>query len=155
MNEYAISEINFYNGEMPIATIIDKITSKPVGYLGPFRGYKFQISATFEGSRNKGSSKVVGLGNVWTMNMGERNIFSLSNCDWVETKLELLKGLAMIAIDHLCVHDDAVFLNPIHEYTYSNGSKYWALGMLDHFINEVGIYLDKKIGTNFMDSHKM
>lgn len=42
----------------------ERKVNKSTVYLSPFRGYRFQVSGTFDGHGDYGSTEVVGLGNV-------------------------------------------------------------------------------------------
>jgi hypothetical protein len=48
---------------MPILKLMNA-DGRSLGYVSPFRGYCFQVSATVNGEGDKGSSTVVGLGNI-------------------------------------------------------------------------------------------
>ena len=113
-----------------------------VGFLSPFRNYKFQVSATFEGSRDLGSSKVIGLGNVWHANKSRGDgICYQSNLTWFDTKKELLKGQAALAILDFERHDYKVSLGHVGKVKLSNDEEVWVDDFLDYFIEEVAIYL--------------
>ena len=70
-------------------------------FLGPFRLYKFQVSETFEGNWDLGSSQVVGLGNILLPrpNPTERKSTYCSNLSRVETEKYILSLMAKEAVD--------------------------------------------------------
>ena len=61
-------ELRMYENFMPVLEI--KVNDKVVGYLSPFRGSRFQVSGTFDGQGDYGSSEVVGLKNAILKNTG-------------------------------------------------------------------------------------
>ena len=88
---------------MPILTLVcaDKDDNEIVtGYLSPFRGYSFQVSASFTGSVDLGASQVVGLANIKVDHWGEKTATAVtnSNCSLTSITKELLKGLMLDAI---------------------------------------------------------
>ena len=142
MKKVTMKEIRFYGfRNMPIAVLIDE-NGNEVGYLSPFRNYKFQVSGTFEGDRDIGSSKVVGLGNIWNANKSRGDgIGYQSNLTWFDTKKELLKGQAALALLDFERHDYKVSLGSFREIKLSNDETVWVDNDLDWFIEEVAIYL--------------
>ena len=64
--KFEICKSTIVNNEMPILKITkdDGDGFRRVGYLSPFRGYRFQVSGTINGSGDYGSSSVVGLAKV-------------------------------------------------------------------------------------------
>lgn len=58
-----LTSIRYYKGYMPIG-ILTNSKGREVGYLSPFRGYSFQVSADFEGHGDFGSTQVFGLNNL-------------------------------------------------------------------------------------------
>ena len=142
MKKVTMKEIRFYGvRNMPIGVLTDE-EGNEVGFLSPFRNYKFQVSATFEGSRDLGSSKVIGLGNVWHANKSRGDgIGYQSNLTWFDTKKELLKGQAALAILDFERHDYKVSLGCFGKKVLSNGEEVWVDNDLDWFIEEVAIYL--------------
>ena len=103
MKVISISEIKFYQNTIPVAVLVDE-EQNPVGYLAPFRGYRFQVSETFEGVGDLGSCPVFGIKNVlYSMSGGDvkqpTDRFGYNtNLGWNETAEMLLKGAALIAI---------------------------------------------------------
>ena len=100
MKKAIISEIRFYQDSIPIAVIVDAETQEEVGYLSPFRGYRFQVSQTFDGCGDLGSSDVVGLNKILHCNapkdLGEFGYNS--NLGWEDTCIEFLMGQALVAL---------------------------------------------------------
>lgn len=76
-----------------------KVNDKVVGYLAPFRGYRFQVSGTFDGEDDYGSSEVVGLKNAILKSTGTSDD-SLHYAH--DTSIEMLLGLATIALAKFC-----------------------------------------------------
>ena len=142
MKKVTMKEIRFYGiKKMPIGVLIDE-DGNEVGFMSPFRNYKFQVSGTFEGDRDIGSSKVVGLGNIWHANKSRGDgIGYQSNLTWFDTKKELLKGQAALALLDFERHDYKVSLGHFGKVKLSNGEEVWVDNDLDHFIEEVAIYL--------------
>lgn len=142
MKKVTMKEIRFYGfRKMPIGVLVDE-DGNEVGYLSPFRNYKFQVSGTFEGDRDIGSSKVVGLGNIWHANKSRGDgIGYQSNLTWFDTKKELLKGQAALALLDFERHDYKVSLGSFREIKLSNDETVWVDNDLDWFIEEVAIYL--------------
>lgn len=66
--KFEICKSTIVNDNMPILKITkdnnDGSDFRRVGYLSPFRGYRFQVSGTIDGSGDYGSSSVVGLAKV-------------------------------------------------------------------------------------------
>ena len=142
-NNIYFGKINFYGtSKMPIIELC--IDDKTVGYLSPFRGYKFQVSGTLEGQRDIGSSQVIGLGNVWNSRRDEtNNKLVSSNLSWEETRKELLKGQAMIALFQFQSFKKALIkFAKFGKKTLSNGEEVWVNDDLDYFIKEVAIWLN-------------
>ena len=97
-----LSSIRYYKGYMPIG-ILTNDDGMEVGYLSPFRGYSFQVSATFEGHSNLGSTQVFGLNNLLDARFGtERNLGYQSNLRMDTVKVYLLKLAAKEAIANFC-----------------------------------------------------
>lgn len=143
MKKVTMKEIRFFGfRRMPIAVLADD-EGNEVAFLSPFRNYKFQVSATFEGDRDIGSSKVIGLGNVWSANKSRgEGIGYQSNLTWFDTKKELLKGQAALALlDFERRHDYKVSLGHFGKVKLSNDEEVWVNDFLDYFIEEVAIYL--------------
>lgn len=138
-----ISEIRSYHG-MPIAILVDE-SGEEVGYLSPFRKYSFQVSGTFEGQGDMGSTRVVGLMNI----LGSTSdVNQPANCGWDETRRELLKGMASMAIMQFCGNHGYVYRDQ-----YWNKSKMTPMicgmvpsnkltKMLDVYSMDVMLYLD-------------
>lgn len=104
-----ISNYDFKRGDnqyhMPIlkiACVLDNEEQSEIitGYLSPFRGYRFQVSATHDGNMDLGSSSVVGLANLKIDNWGRETPTALtaSNCSLIGITKEILKGLMSNAI---------------------------------------------------------
>ena len=94
-----LSSIRYYKGYMPIG-ILTNDDGMEVGYLSPFRGYSFQVSATFEGHSDLGSTQVFGLNNLLDARFGtERNLGYQSNLRMDTVKVYLLKLAAKEAVD--------------------------------------------------------
>lgn len=95
-------ELRIYENFMPVLEI--KVNDKVVGYLAPFRGYRFQVSGTFDGEGDYGSSEVVGLKNAILKNTGtsDDSWYYRSNCNTHDTSIEMLLGLATIALAKFC-----------------------------------------------------
>ena len=95
-------ELRMYENFMPVLEI--KVNGKVVGYLAPFRGYRFQVSGTFDGDGDYGSSEVVGLKNAILKSTGTSNnsLYYRSNCNAHDTSIEMLLGLATIALAKFC-----------------------------------------------------
>lgn len=90
---------------MPILTLVcvDKAGNEVItGFLSPFRGYSFQVSASFEGQVDLGASQVVGLANIKVNDWGDANktktAATSSNCSLDGITKELMKGLMLDAI---------------------------------------------------------
>ena len=137
-----ISKIDFYGvSNMPIAVIDYDDNSK--GYLSPFRAYKFQVSGSFEGERDMGSSQVVGLKNIVELKMpnkyGAGYSSNVGNEDFVK---EILKGQAMIAMVKAS-RGESIHLGQFGQVELSNGEQLFVNDDLDKFIEEVYIYLNK------------
>ena len=95
-------ELRMYENFMPVLEI--KVNDKVVGYLAPFRGYRFQVSGTFDGEGDYGSSEVVGLKNAILKSTGtsDESLYYRSNCNTHDTSIEMLLGLATIAVAKFC-----------------------------------------------------
>lgn len=99
-----LSSIRYYKGYMPIGILTDD-AGHEVGYLAPFRGYSFQVSATFEGHSDLGSTQVFGLNNILDARLGtERNIGYQSNLRMDSVKLYMLKLAAKEAVNKFCAN---------------------------------------------------
>lgn len=142
MKKITMKEIRFYGfRKMPIGVFVDE-EGNEVAFLSPFRNYKFQVSATFDGDRDMGSSKVIGLGNIWSANKSRGDgIGYQSNLTWFDTKKELLKGQAALALLDFERHDYKVSLGHFGKVKLSNDEEVWVDNDLDYFIEEVAIYL--------------
>ena len=84
-----------------------------VGYLAPFRGYKFQVSATPDGQGDCGSTTVIGLGHLrGVMSARDEN----DHTHWAFRSNRKPKGIleevvaayAVVAIEKFC-HDNLAF----------------------------------------------
>ena len=95
-------ELRMYENFMPVLEV--KVDDKVVGYLSPFRGYRFQVSGTFEGEGDYGSSEVIGLKNAILKSTGtsDESLYYRSNCNAHDTSIEMLLGLATIAVAKFC-----------------------------------------------------
>ena len=95
-------ELRMYENFMPVLEI--KVNDKVVGYLSPVRGYRFQVSGTFDGEGDYGSSEVVGLKNAILKSTGtsDNSLYYRSNCNAHDTSIEMLLGLATIALAKFC-----------------------------------------------------
>lgn len=145
MKKVSIKEIKFYNEniKMPIGILTDE-NGEEVGYLSPFRNYCFQVSGTFDGQMDLGSSKVIGLGNVWNAKKSRSEIGYQTNLNWYDTKKELLKGQAALAImsfENYFGGEYKFISSNFGEKKLSNGETVWVNDDLDWFIEEVAIYL--------------
>ena len=99
-----LSSIRYYKGYMPIG-ILTNSKGMEVGYLSPFRGYSFQVSATFEGHSDLGSTQVFGLNNLLDARFGtERNIGYQSNLRMDSVKLYMLELAAKEAVNKFCAN---------------------------------------------------
>ena len=153
---YDIESIKFYGcAKIPVAVLTD-YDGNDIGYLSPFRGLSFQVSKTIDGQWDKGSIKVIRLGNIWSTSFTESNKtqYNYSNCNERETKLEILKGLALIAIEQftsIARRDKSMMLFVNHNKKFtgdnenSDGAKNWCQTSLDFYIHEVGIWLDNQL----------
>ena len=56
-------ECKLYNDEIPVIELKVKDSDIIVGYLSPFRCYRFQVSGTFDGQGDYGCTEVIGLAN--------------------------------------------------------------------------------------------
>lgn len=70
-------EIKMYEGRIPVMQLDvinedDGSIEEGVGFLAPFHGYSFQVSKTFEGEYDMGSTAVVGLGHITDMSNSYR-----------------------------------------------------------------------------------
>lgn len=70
------------------------------GFLSPFRGYKFQVSATYDGQNDLGSSDVVGLANLRILSKGKDTptASTVSNCSIEGINKIILSGLMLDAL---------------------------------------------------------
>lgn len=101
-------ELRMYENFMPVLEI--KVDDTVVGYLAPFRGYRFQVSGTFNGQGDYGSSEVVGLKNAIIKSTGssDESWYYRSNCNAHNTSIEMLLGLATIAVAKFCRNRDYI-----------------------------------------------
>ena len=74
-----------------------------IGYLHPFRGYRFQVSGAPEGVLDHGSSQVIGLSHCLRATYKE-GYGSNSNLDPQGISQELLRGQAALAVIEFCHH---------------------------------------------------
>lgn len=88
-----VGEFYMYADKIPCVEIINKETGKAVGYLSAFRDYKFQVSGTWEGESDQGSTPVFGLQTFRTVRQEGR-----SNLNNVETKKFIIEACAKVAI---------------------------------------------------------
>jgi hypothetical protein len=141
-----ISEIRRHECGMPIAVLVNE-NGDEIGFLSPFRGYSFQVSGDFEGHGDMGSSRVIGLANVLTAELPKQ--IAPSNLYWEETKKELLKGQAMLALynfgKYAGVTVDTYTSELSGNKVLSDGRKVWCNDALDLFIEEVCIYVASTI----------
>lgn len=145
-NNIYFGKINFYGtSKMPIIELC--IDDKTVGYLSPFRGYSFQVSETLNGHRDMGSSQVIGLGNIWKSRRDEtNNKLVSSNLSWDETKKEILKGQAMIALSQFQTLKKALIkYGRFGKKILSTEEEVWVNDDLDYFIEEVAIWLNSQM----------
>lgn len=100
-----------YEGYMPVIKI--ETEDGDDFYLSPFRAYKFQVSGTFEGGGDYGSSMVVGLSNCivdyFAICNGE--IGRQSNCSEQRISKEILRGQAALAIMDFCRIENVHFVD--------------------------------------------
>lgn len=70
------------------------------GYLSPFRGYRFQVSATHDGQVDLGACDVVGLANLKINSWGQKTdtADTSSNCTLVGITKNVLLGLMVDAL---------------------------------------------------------
>lgn len=97
--KFEISEIRYYcTGafKMPIGVLKTADEKKQVvGYLSPFRNYAFQVSDTFKGEGDRGSTPVMGLLNIiGAVPPAEHQACNLT---WPETIQYMMKSLATMA----------------------------------------------------------
>ncbi len=86
-----------------------------VGWLSPFRGYRFQVSATKEGEHDLGATEVIGLKHVVEVEYNttsEKRYGYQSNVGSEEIQDELLAGLASIAIAKFSTGINRAYLMP-------------------------------------------
>ena len=104
-----ISSYDFKRGEtqyhMPILKVAcvtndEKEEEVITGYLSPFRGYRFQVSATHDGITDLGASDVVGLANLKITSLGVETptASTSSNCGLVGITKNILSGLMLDAL---------------------------------------------------------
>lgn len=94
---FEICKSTITNGNMPILKITKD--NDRVGYLSPFRGYRFQVSGTIAGSGDYGSSSVVGLAKVLYADYSSDKDGTFGYQSNVsDTGAEILCSLAEIAI---------------------------------------------------------
>lgn len=122
-NMYYAKGIKFTEGRMPILVLTN---SEKNIYLSPFRGYKFQVSNSFDGDWDLGSSRVVGLGNIISETLRMKGGVYSSNLSKVNTEKYIFELMAKEAIEEAMRHpeikgtiDRALF----KEYTSSGQNK--------------------------------
>ena len=89
---------------IPTIEIIDpKLESdnEVVGYLQPFRGYKFQVSGTAKGSMDLGSTRVIGLGHLINITHKTGPTFN-SNRNMEGISKELILAMISLAVTNFC-----------------------------------------------------
>lgn len=140
-----ISTLSFNDHNMPIATI--EYNDGSVGYLSPFRAYKFQVSKTFDGQYDMGSSEVVGLRNIVEgfdfPNKNSNYTGYASNVNLIGFVKEMLKGQAMLALMKSNRKGEPFDMGKFDRVELSNGESVFINNDLDEYIEEVYIYLTK------------
>lgn len=115
-------ELKMYENFMPVLEI--KVDDIVVGYLSPFRGYRFQVSATFDGQCDYGSSEVIGLKNAILKSKGisAESRYYRSSCNAHNTSIEMLLGLATIAVTKFCRNRDYIMpdINRVDEHVLND-----------------------------------
>ena len=82
-----------YEEVIPCIEIINKETGKILGYLSAFRDYKFQVSGTWDGESDLGSTPVFGLETFKSVRQAGR-----SNLGNDSTKKFIIEACAKVAI---------------------------------------------------------
>lgn len=97
MRTITLGEIQYYNETMPVIEVL--VNDKVMGYLSPFRKYAFQVSKTFEGEWDLGSTRVFGLNNLMNCTIDESKC-GPSNLNWVDGEAQeyLLQCAALMAL---------------------------------------------------------
>lgn len=89
---------------IPTIEIIDpklEGDNQVVGYLHPFRGYKFQVSGTAEGSMDLGSTRVIGLGHLINLTHKSGPTYR-SNRNMEGISKELILAMISLAVCNFC-----------------------------------------------------
>lgn len=102
---------------VPVISLLDDTTKKPIGYLSPFRGYKFQVSRTSDGSCDLGSSRVIGLGNCIVTTRCNDGYMFRSNENADGQTMVLLGAMATVAISDFACNRGYIVPNcdPYHD----------------------------------------
>lgn len=160
-----LSSIRYYKGYMPIGVLTNE-DGDEVGYLAPFRAYSFQVSATFDGHSDLGSTQVFGLNNLLDARFGtERNLGYQSNLKMDTVKVYLLKLAAKEAIANFCEKTWAltqeygtecyrVFKDTPCESYLGDGKKLpflWGSTMLDRFVGLCVKWLSPSLYETYTD----
>lgn len=121
-------------------TVNDDISGRTrIGFLAPFRGYKFQVSGNLNGARDCGSSEVVGLARILLADYGipedKMSIWGYqTNIPISETGIYMLQALAEVAIRKFTDGERGLY----EVYT------------LTKFIKLCAIYIANKVGSNII-----
>jgi hypothetical protein len=82
-----------YKNGLPVLSVVEEETNKTIGYLTPFRGYRFQISETIKGEGDMASSEVIGFGNIVTVCKNPIKRTSLYNSIYASNSESLTEGI--------------------------------------------------------------
>ena len=121
-------------------TVNDDISGRTrIGYLTPFRGYRFRVSGDMNGGGNYDSSEVVGLARILLADYGisEDKMGTWgyqTNIPISETGIYMLQGIAEIAI---------------HKFTDGERGLY-EVYTLTKFIKLCAEYIAHKVGSNLI-----
>ena len=126
---YTLNEMTVDEDGFPYVRI--KVNHLTVGYLMPFRGYRFQVSGTTNGIGDIGSSPVVHFkDSIKDMHPGDA--------------MEFLTGQAIIALENMCRHTQAYINLP----GGMNSSMIVGPRTFDEFIKFYNGYDERHIGMN-------
>ena len=104
LEKIKFGEIVSEEGKIPVLELLvvdENDETITIGYLSPFRGYKFQVSGTDKGEGDCGGSIVIGLARCITFTDGDGPTY-YSNEDRKGIAIELLRGQASLAISQFC-----------------------------------------------------
>ena len=126
---YTLTEMNIDEDGFPCIRI--KVNHLTIGYLMPYKGYRFQVSGTTNGIGDIGSSPVIQFKNI------------IKDMDPDDAK-NLLIGQAIIALENMCRHTQA--------YTNLPGGMYSSMIIgprsFDEFIKFYNGYDERHVGMN-------